>query len=88
MFTTVEGIYKNGVVTLANKPELQETQVRVLVTFLKSDEMTVSAELAEAAEMRSKLESFIEDWDDPAMDVYDNYDENLNALRKGPNHSS
>jgi hypothetical protein len=28
----------------------------------------------QAAELRARLAPFSEDWDDPAMDAYDNYD--------------
>ncbi|MBC7812946.1 MAG: hypothetical protein H7175_17450 [Burkholderiales bacterium] len=36
---------------------------------------------AQAAELRWRLQCFAEDWDDPAMDIYDDYDNALKALK-------
>ena len=35
---------------------------------------------AQAAEIRAKFATFAEDWDDPEMDIYDNYDAAKSAL--------
>lgn len=83
MLKTIEGVYKNGVVTLSESPEVNGSQVRVLVTFLTDAETVDLSKTADAADMRARLESFVEDWDDPSMDAYNNYDETLNELRKG-----
>ena len=78
---TVEGIYKEG------KIELLETvtdvkQSKVLVTFIESgdiDLQTLGIDKAQAAELREKFASF-EDWNDPALDIYNDYDNAKSAL--------
>ena len=70
---TIEGIYKNGQVVLAETPE-EVAESRVLVTFLNTrfidlQELGISKE--EAAEMRAKLSSIADDWNRPEMDIYD-----------------
>lgn len=78
---TVEGVYKDG------KIELLETvsapkQAKVLVTFLENGDINLRAlgiDEDEAAELREKFASF-EDWDDPALDIYNDYDNARSAL--------
>lgn len=70
---TIEGIYKNGQVVLAETPE-EVAESRVLVTFLNTrlidlQELGISKE--EAAEMRGKFDTIAEDWERPEMDIYD-----------------
>ena len=72
---TVEGIYKEG------KIELLETvskvkQSKVLVTFLENNDIaldTLGINQEEASELRGKFAAF-EDWNDPALDVYNDYE--------------
>lgn len=78
---TVEGIYKDG------KIELLESvtkigQAKVLVTFLENNDIelkTLGIGEKEAGELREKFASF-EDWNDPALDVYNDYDNAKSAL--------
>lgn len=78
---TVEGIYKDG------KVELLETvsevkQAKVLVTFLENgdiDLQTLGIDEPQAQELREKFATF-EDWNDPALDVYNDYDHTKSAL--------
>ncbi len=85
MLQTVEGIYRNGRVELLESPSASEG-VRVIVTFLdvpedlnhSTDGSVSSVDLArrgisseQAADLRSRLQSFAEDWERPEMDVYD-----------------
>lgn len=78
---TIEGIYKDG------KIELLETvsevkQAKVLVTFLENSDVdlqTLGISKEEAAELREKFAAF-EDWNDPALDVYNDYDNAKSAL--------
>lgn len=70
---TIEGIYKNGQVTLAETPE-EVAESRVLVTFLNTryidlQELGISKE--EAAALRGKFDTIAEDWERPEMDIYD-----------------
>ena len=70
---TVEGIFRNGHVELLQQPAAQ-CESRVLVTFLESKEIDlrergISEE--QAADLRSRLKTFAEDWDRPELDVYD-----------------
>jgi hypothetical protein len=73
---TVAGIYRNGTVELMEQPAADITQAPVLVTFLESSEIDLAAlgiSPAQAAELRAKFSTF-EDWNDPAMDIYNDYD--------------
>lgn len=72
--TTVAGIYRNGHVDLAQKPDGIRSEVRVLVTFLDSDVIDlgrIGMNEAQAADLRAKISTFAQDWDSPEMDVYD-----------------
>ena len=85
MLQTVEGIYRDGKVELLEAPSASEG-VRVIVTFLNApaelnnstDESVSSVDLArrgisseQAADLRSRLQSFAEDWERPEMGIYD-----------------
>ena len=85
MLQAIEGIYRNGKVELLEVPAASEG-MRVIVTFLESsEELAVSAntpdlsvDLArrgispeQATDLRSRLQTFAEDWEQPAMDFYD-----------------
>lgn len=85
MLQAVEGIYRNGKIELLEVPAASEG-MRVIVTFLEGPEKLgtsvnkpdLSVDLAsrgispeQAANLRSRLQTFAEDWDSPEMDVYD-----------------
>lgn len=80
---TVEGIYENG------KIELLETvadvkKAKVLVTFLENNDVdlqTLSIDEKQAGELREKFAAF-EDWNDPALDIYNDYDNAKSALHE------
>jgi hypothetical protein len=36
---------------------------------------------AQAADLRFRMKTFAEDWDDPEMDIYNDYDSALKALK-------
>jgi len=74
MLTTVEGIYRNGHIDLAQKPDGVCSEVRVLVTFLGSDAIDlrqIGMNEAQAEDLRTRLSAFAQDWDSPEMDIYD-----------------
>lgn len=80
---TVEGIYRSGHVELLEEVT-QSDDAKVLVTFVEAKDVdlsTLGIDKAAAAELRHAFESF-EDWNDPAMDIYNNYDENARLLGK------
>lgn len=82
MLQAIEGIYRNGKIELLEEPTASEG-MRVIVTFLDSPvESVVTSDLSvnledrgigveQAADLRSRLRTFAEDWDSPEMDVYD-----------------
>ncbi|PSN12465.1 hypothetical protein C7293_20015 [filamentous cyanobacterium CCT1] len=85
MLQAVEGIYRNGKVELLEVPAASEG-MRVIVTFLESSEASIvsandtdlSVDLAsrgispeQAVNLRSRLQTFAEDWEQPEMDIYD-----------------
>lgn len=85
MLQAVEGVYRNGKIELLEVPAASEG-MRVIVTFLDSSadqavsvsKPNLSIDLEsrgispeQAADLRSRLQTFAEDWDSPEMDVYD-----------------
>lgn len=81
---TVEGVYKDGKVELLEAVSIEQ-QSRVLVTFLENSDIPLSAlgiDDDEAAVLRHKMETF-EDWNEPAMDIYNDYDNARSALNGG-----
>lgn len=77
MLTSVQGIYREGKVELTEAPKGVPDSTPVIVTFLNGS----AADLRErgideqkAAELRDRLATFAEDWNSPAMEVYDDYD--------------
>ena len=76
MLMSVEGVYRDGKVELQQLPA-DIRQARVIVTFLPAEGSIdlgargISEE--EAAELRWRFGAGAADWDDPAMDIYDDY---------------
>ncbi len=74
MLKSVEGIYRNGKVELT-EPVSEQPETRVIVTFLCGSEAVELAERGidpqQAADLRGRLSAFVEDWQQPEMDVYD-----------------
>ena len=72
---TVEGIFKNGRIELLEKVT-KISEAKVLVTFVENKDielLSLGIDEKAAAELRGKFASF-EDWNDPAMDIYNDYD--------------
>ena len=77
MLKSIEGVYRDGKVELAELPAGVRDETRVIVTFLESgyvDLQTRGIHQAQAAALRERLSTFAEDWDSPEMDIYDRYD--------------
>jgi hypothetical protein len=77
MLRTIEGVYRNGKVELAEVPSDVREEMRVLVTFLEPQSIDLRArgiDEAHTAELRARLATFAEDWDSPEMAIYDDYD--------------
>jgi hypothetical protein len=78
---TVEGVYKNGKVELLQSLNSKK-EAKVLVTFIENtdiDLQTLGIDENAASELRGKFATF-EDWNDPKMDVYNDYDNARAAL--------
>ncbi len=76
MLTTIEGTFRNGQVELKELPTGFQNETPVIVTFMASsgvDLRSQGMDETQAAELRAALTTF-EDWNEPEMDVYDNYD--------------
>jgi hypothetical protein len=86
MLRTIEGVYREGKVELAERPNDLGEEVPVLVTFLESHRVDLKAygiNEAHAAELRARLSTFAADWDGTEMDVYDDYDTTRDRLQAG-----
>jgi hypothetical protein len=76
MLNSIEGIYRKGKVELAEVPSNIDDDTRVIVTFLKSGPIDLrkrGIDKAQAADLRSRLSTFAEDWNSPEMNIYDDY---------------
>ena len=75
MLKTVEGVYHQGKVDLLESPRDIVGDVPVIITFLTDgdgiDLRDRGIDRSEAADLRGRLSTFSEDWQDPEMDVYD-----------------
>jgi hypothetical protein len=87
MLKTIEGVYREGRIELAESPEDVGEEVPVLVTFLghphRIDLRSQGMDEGQAAELRARLATFAEDWDSMEMDAYDDYDTARAKLRAG-----
>ncbi|MCZ7670969.1 MAG: hypothetical protein M5U34_29400 [Chloroflexi bacterium] len=77
MLTAIQGIYRSGKIQLTEVPPNIRDDTPVIVTFLTSGTIDLSTrgiDEAQAADLRTRLTTFAEEWDSPEMDIYDNYD--------------
>ncbi|MGH9940083.1 MAG: hypothetical protein ACREAM_27910 [Blastocatellia bacterium] len=77
MLTSVEGVYRNGVIELAEIPSQINENTPVIVTFLENGSIDLAAsgiDHQQAAELRARLQTFAEDWESEEMSIYDDYD--------------
>ncbi len=75
MLKTVEGVYRDGKIELAEQP-VDVKEARVIVTFLPNAaarKQPPDFTPEELAELRWRFQSFAEDWERPEMDVYNDY---------------
>lgn len=77
MLKSVEGVYRDGKIELAELPGDVRDETRVIVTFLETGHIDLQArgiDEAPAAKLRAQLGTFAEEWDSPDMAIYDHYD--------------
>ena len=77
MLRAIQGIYCDGKIQLTEVPRGVRDDTPVIVTFLTSGAIDLAARCideAQAADLRTRLTTFAEEWDSPEMDIYDNYD--------------
>ena len=74
MLKSVEGVYRAGRIQLLEEPE-DVNEARVIVTFLEPrgavDLRERGIDEKQAADLRSRLAAFSEDWERPEMEAYD-----------------
>lgn len=75
MLKAVQGVYHLGKVDLLESPKGIQDDIPVIVTFLtdKQDVDLVSRgiDATQAQDLRGRLSTFCEDWEDPVMNIYD-----------------
>ena len=80
MLLSIEGRYSNGKIELSESPQVPD-DTRVIVTFLENGENGAidlrqrGIDEEQAASLRQRLSTFIEDWESLEMAIYDDYDE-------------
>ena len=78
MLKSIEGTYSNGKIELSETPQGMPEDTKVIVTFLQPaliDLREHGISEKQAASLRHRLSTFIEDWESPEMAIYDYYDE-------------
>lgn len=78
---TVEGIYIDGKIELL-EAVTDVKQAKVLVTFIENSDINLRSlgiDEKRAGELREKFAAF-EDWNDPALDIYNDYDNAKSVL--------
>jgi hypothetical protein len=83
MLTSIVGVYRDGQIILAEVPRDLPNETQVIVTFLDPPTIDLSVrdiDPDQAADLRARLRTFVEDWDRSEMDVYNDYDANKAAL--------
>jgi len=76
MMTSIQGVFREGKIELAERLANVSDGTPVIVTFLSNGATDLAAHgisPAQAAELRARLASFAEDWESPEMSAYDNY---------------
>ena len=76
MLTSIQGIYRDGKVVLAEKPVNVGEDTPVIVTFLTAYTVDLESrgiDRKQALVLRERLAGFAEEWDSPEMDIYDHY---------------
>ena len=77
MLKTLEGVYRNGKIEFVEQPGDIADETRVLVTILQSPVIDLAAcgvDQVQAADLRGRFAPFAEDWEQPDMDIYNDYD--------------
>ena len=77
MLTSLHGVYRKGKIEIEKPPKGIQDETPVIVTFLTKNETDLrerGIDKKQAKLLRAQLATFSEDWDDPEMSNYDNYD--------------
>ena len=77
MLKAIRGVFRQGKVELVEEPRGVGDNTPVVVTFLNPGKVDLQKEgigLEQASDLRTRLAQFAQDWDEPEMDLYDNYD--------------
>jgi len=76
MSKNIEGIFRDGKIELLEVPNDIPEDTHVIVTFPDRgyDLQEHGIDEAQAAGLRARLGTFIEDWESHDMAIYDNYD--------------
>ncbi len=86
MLKSIQGVYRHGEIELSEVPDDVPDETHVIVTFLAPRSIDLrerGIDEAHAAELRARLAAFVEDWDSPEMDIYDDYDAARYSLGAG-----
>lgn len=86
MLTEIQGVYRDGKIQLDEVPRNIRVDTPVIVTFLTNGNVNLSERginEIQAADLRARLTTFVEEWDSPEMDIYDNYDAANPTYKRG-----
>lgn len=86
MLVSIEGIYRDGKVELMEQPDAINNESKVIVTFISPEQIDLSSvniSKEQAQELRQRLSTFAEDWNNPDMDIYDHYEKSKTKTETG-----
>ena len=86
--TSIPGVYRDGKVELSELPVNVGDGAQVVVTFVGAatnggaavDLSSRGMDARQAADLRGRLATFAADWNEPDLDVYEDYDAAKAAL--------
>jgi hypothetical protein len=79
MLTSIQGIYQDGRIEIAENPTDVPDGALAIVTFMGSSDRDVDLAAQginpeQARILQANLATFADDWNSPEMDIYDDYD--------------
>jgi hypothetical protein len=79
MLTSIQGIYRDGRIELAENPTNVPDGTLAIITFMESSDRNIDLAAQginpeQAKVLQASLATFADDWNSPEMSIYDDYD--------------
>jgi hypothetical protein len=79
MLTSIQGVYRDGRIELSENPTNVPDGTLAIITFMEFgdhdiDLVTQGIDQGQAKVLKESLTTFADDWNNPEMSIYDDYD--------------